>query len=132
MYMTRKSAVLAPRDMQRQESLTMDKVNALLREQDERWTQRFIQLEKSQKVLQTELKKAKQKKTMMVNGQDLMLFSAETDLSYCMKIVPIVVPDIYTKCFSKKPGVKARTSEREVVSIAETKLIKGYLPKFII
>ena len=54
-----------------------------------------------------------------------MLFSAESDLAYCMIIVPIIVSDIFSKCFSKKPGVKPRTSEREPVSIEQTKLIKG-------
>ena len=81
--------------------MTFDQVKTLLKEQDDRWARRFQQLETEHKVLKKELKKAKENKTMMVNGQDLMLFSAESDLAYCMKIVPIIVPDIFSKCFSK-------------------------------
>ena len=60
-----------------------------------------------------------------------MKFAAESDLAYCMKIVPIIVPDIFNKCFSKNPGVKAKTSQRESVGLRETNILKGsFWPKF--
>ena len=54
-----------------------------------------------------------------------MLIPASSDLNYCMQIVPIIVPDIYQKCFSRNPGQKAKTSEREPVSLHQTNLVKG-------
>ena len=108
-----------------EESLTMAQVSALIQQQDARWTTKFDTLTSEHNNLKKELKSKKKEKKMMVNGTDLMKFAASSDLNYCMAIIPIIVPDIHNKCFSKIPGTKAKTSEREPVSLLDTNIVKG-------